>query len=313
MNAGGRHQRQPPPQGILPTDNSRPHTLAGAFSRDLPGRLAAGHGAGQRPAQRRLFATFRYTSGTAYTKCGVSSDENSVLSIENCDRLFPEGLNAQRLPAFKQLDARFTKCFGLGGLDLTGYLDVRNLLNFKNILEVFAANGDIRNDAERGAPSTPISTTSPRSANVNVLRRRLGRGERIDLTFGGRGVPAGCGNWVSSKDGAPAAPNCVYLIRAEERFGNGDHIFTVAEQTARSTRSTTSGRGEHFHTAPRPAGAARASRSTSDPGLPTPGPDRSGGAGTGTEGPRFSQGGRNASLALSAHGDAGGRWRWRWR
>lgn len=39
----------------------------------------------------------------------------------------------------------------------------------------------------------------------------------IDLTFGG------------AVD-RPASPNCVALIRAEQRFGNGDGIFTVAEQ-----------------------------------------------------------------------------------
>ena len=96
-----------------------------------------------------MFTTFRYTSGTAYTKCGESNEEQSVLSIENCVRLFPEGLNTQRLPAFKEINARLTKSFGLGGLDLTGYLDVRNLLNFRNVLQVFAVNGDVRNDQER--------------------------------------------------------------------------------------------------------------------------------------------------------------------
>jgi len=35
---------------------------------------------------------------------------------------------------------------------------------------------------------------------------------------------------VSSKND-PAAANCVYLIRAEERYGNGDHVYTVEEQT----------------------------------------------------------------------------------
>ena len=98
-----------------------------------------------------MFTTFRYTSGTAYTKCGESNEEQSVLSIENCVRLFPEGLNTQRLPAFKEINARLTKGFGLGGLDLTGYLDVRNLLNFRNVLQVFAVNGDVRNDEEREA------------------------------------------------------------------------------------------------------------------------------------------------------------------
>ena len=39
---------------------------------------------------------------------------------------------------------------------------------------------------------------------------------------------------ICAKDGLPAAPNCVYLIRAEERFGNGDHQFTADEQVAAS-------------------------------------------------------------------------------
>ena len=52
----------------------------------------------------------------------------------------------------------------------------------------------------------------------------------MDLTFGGVGDPrTGCGNWVAA-DLRPAAPNCVYLIRAEQRFGDGDHVFTVDEQ-----------------------------------------------------------------------------------
>ncbi len=110
-----------------------------------------------------VFATFRYTSGTAYTKCGVSTEEQSILSIENCVRLFPEGLNTQRLPAFKELNARFTKGFALGGLDMTGYLDVRNMFNFKNVLQVFAVNGDVQNDDERADNLRPISTTWPPS------------------------------------------------------------------------------------------------------------------------------------------------------
>lgn len=52
----------------------------------------------------------------------------------------------------------------------------------------------------------------------------------IDLTFGGAPDPrAGCGAWQTAAN-APASPNCVALIRAEQRFGNGDGIFTVAEQ-----------------------------------------------------------------------------------
>ena len=49
---GGNSGVQPPPQGILPTDDSRPHALTGAFSITLPERLPAGHRGGDHPAQR---------------------------------------------------------------------------------------------------------------------------------------------------------------------------------------------------------------------------------------------------------------------
>jgi hypothetical protein len=50
----------------------------------------------------------------------------------------------------------------------------------------------------------------------------------MNLTFGGAGV-TGCGDWVNASNAA-SVPNCVYLIRAEERYGNGDGIYTVEEQ-----------------------------------------------------------------------------------
>ena len=55
---------------------------------------------------------------------------------------------------------------------------------------------------------------------------------------------------MSSKN-RPAAANCMYLIRAEQRFGDGDGIFTIEEQTsainalydvARGTQQTARGR-----------------------------------------------------------------------
>jgi hypothetical protein len=50
----------------------------------------------------------------------------------------------------------------------------------------------------------------------------------IDLDFGGTGV-AGCANYVTTQlEGG--VPSCIYMRRVEERWGNGDHIFTAAEQ-----------------------------------------------------------------------------------
>jgi carboxypeptidase family protein/TonB-dependent receptor-like protein len=245
---GGINGAQQPPQGILPTDNSRPHALSGAFSITLPGDWKRGSTLGAVLGNVSVFSTFRYTSGTAYTKCGVSNEEQSVLSIENCVRLFDEGINSKRLPSFKELNARLTKSFGLGGLDVTGYLDVRNVLNFKNVLQVFAVNGDIRNNEERNfhLQADLDDLSSERDLNNAVASD----GESLDLSFGGAANPRSqCSEWVSSNN-RPAAANCIYLIRAEERFGNGDHIFTIEEQSNAINALYDAGRGEQEQTAP---------------------------------------------------------------
>jgi hypothetical protein len=220
---GGNNGAQPPPQGILPTDDSRPHALTGAFSVTLPNDFQQGSTAGTILRNVSVFATFRYTSGTAYTKCGESPEEQSILSIENCNRLFPEGLNTQRLSAFKEINARFTKGFALGGLDLTGYLDVRNLLNFRNVLQVFAVNGDVQNDTERAAH---LDADLDDLATERDANNAVGADGAIRLPT----AHEACATWVSGNND-PAAANCMYLIRAEQRYGDGDHVFTIEEQT----------------------------------------------------------------------------------
>jgi hypothetical protein len=242
---GGINGLQPPAQGINPTDNSRPHTVTGAFSLSFPSDWKRGTTLGSVFRNFNVFTTVRYTSGTAYSKCDPkNSAEESILSIENCVISFPEGLNSQRLPSYKELNARFTKSFGLGGLDVTGYLDVRNLLNFRNVIEVFAVNGDTKNDQERAEhlKADLDDLQSERDANSATF---AGDGESIDLTFG----TSGCGSWTTNS-ARPAAANCVYLIRAEERWGDGDHIFTVDEQSRAINALYDAGRGEQEHTAP---------------------------------------------------------------
>ncbi len=242
---GGNNGAQPPPQAILPTDDSRPHALTGAFSVTIPGDFRQGTVVGDILRNVSVFSTFRYTSGSAYSLCGESTEEQSILSIESCRRLFPEGLNTQRLPAFKELNARFTKGFALGGLDLTGYLDVRNLLNFRNVLQVFAVNGNVHNEAERSAN---LNADLEDLATEGEANGALGADGELDLTFGGLvDRRTGCGRWVSSRGGAPAAANCIYLIRAEQRFGDGDGIYTVEEQSAAINALYDVARDEHQH------------------------------------------------------------------
>jgi hypothetical protein len=219
---------QPPPQAILPTDFSRPHTLAAAASLTFPDDWRKGTTLGSVFQSFGVYGTFRYTSGTPYSRCNPGPTDRDVLSGDNCDREFPEGLNGSRIPAFKEFNLRFTKGFALGGLDLTAYLDARNVLNFKNVIQVFAATNDVRNNEELQAELTDDRQEyQDEAAKSGVAVSQDGT---IDLSFGGTPDPrTGCSNWVT-QDGVPAAPNCVALIRTEERYGNGDHLFTADEQ-----------------------------------------------------------------------------------
>jgi hypothetical protein len=215
---------QPPPQAILPTDFSRPHTLSGAFSLNFPGGWHSGSVAGSILQNFGVFALLRYTSGNPYTPCSPTvQGDADVVSGDNCDREFPAPLNSSRLPAFKQLDMRFTKGFGLGGLDITAYLDARNILNFRNIIQVFAAKGDIANSLESG-PNW--------AADSSDLANEADQSGALDAASGSITLPSAhedCASWVTAQS-APAAPNCMALIRSEQRYGNGDGTFDLAEQ-----------------------------------------------------------------------------------
>jgi hypothetical protein len=236
----------PPPQAILPTDFNRPHTLAAAASLTFPSDWREGSTVGSIFQNLGVYATFRYTSGTPYTRCLNTTSDQDRLSGDNCDREFPEGLNQSRLPAFRQLDMRFTKGFSLGGFDVTAYLDARNILNIRNIIQVFDATGDVVNQQEAEAEFTANQDEWLSEAAGNGIT--IAADSAIDLSFGDAPDPrTGCAGWITV-DGDPGSPNCIYMIRTEERFGNGDHIFDVGEQRAASDAMYNLVRGIHNFT-----------------------------------------------------------------
>jgi hypothetical protein len=130
----------------------------------------------------------------------------------------------------------------LAGLAMTGYLDVRNLLNFRNVLQVFAVNGNIRNSVEREA-----------NLRADLLDLRLEGELNGSLDSTGSLLldfpHEDCAGWLSgpTHGGLSASANCIYLIRAEQRYGDGDGIYTVAEQTAAINALYDVARGEHQH------------------------------------------------------------------
>jgi hypothetical protein len=118
-----------------------------------------------------------------------------------------------RFPWTKRIDVRITKAMRAGGRDWTLYADVRNLFDFRNIRALFNETGDVTNLQHR------TSALAPEFANLHAEASGAGAldpdGTTIDLS--------NCGSWNNQV-------NCVTLSRVERRFGDGNGVYTLAEQ-----------------------------------------------------------------------------------
>ena len=201
-----------PPAAIAPWE--RPHSVAAMLAYSAPdARRGLMRGA-------TAWLAFRMSSGAAYQRCGAQFSDDLCPAL---DLPFP----VARLPAFRQLDLRFAKQLGSRPGSARFYVDARNLLNRRNTVRVFAATNTTEDASLRGfVVSNHTSALRDEAADNGLLQ---GDGA-IDLRFGGNGA-GGCAGWVSVQGNA-AAPNCVALVRAEQRFGNGDGIYSDAEQQA---------------------------------------------------------------------------------
>jgi hypothetical protein len=237
VGLNGREER-------FPTLSSRPHSVTGVVAVAVPADWKPGSLAGSILRNVGVYTTFRLASGTPYSSCSaVTGSDNSTLSPNFCSLI--RAVNDSRLPTFKQLDLRLIKHFGPGGR-FAGYLDARNLLNFKNVLAVFAATGEPTNPAE---VATNWSSDSADFSSEAEENGRYGLDGTIDLGLGLPDPRLACATWTD-QIGNPSAPNCVYLIRAEERFGNGDHLFNLAEQRRASEALYRAVRGVQEFTGP---------------------------------------------------------------
>ncbi|MEE8361879.1 MAG: hypothetical protein V3R71_06960, partial [Gemmatimonadales bacterium] len=237
---GGRPQ---PPQAIIPTTQSRPHNLAGSFSLQFPNDWKTGTGVSWLE-NAGMFATFRFASGTAFTRCSGATRTNATrLSNQGGCGGDPAGdINTARLPMLKQFNLRVTKGFGLGGVDVTAYADIRNLFNFTNTLVVYAVTNDINSAVARDDQLSSDLRTFEDEALANGARTANG-----DILL--PGANGACADWVA-QGGTSASPNCMYLIRAEQRYGDGDRIFSVEEQSAASMANFDRTLGAHAFQGP---------------------------------------------------------------
>ncbi len=206
--------RVPPPQAILPTDDNRTHNIVGSVALTLPSDWHKGTTLGSALQDVSVLATFRMVSGLPYTRQenagtgSIAPRQGFGLSATSA-----EPPNASTMPWTRNIDLRFNKGFKVGRTDWTLYADVRNALNFKNVAFLFAETGDVVNEEFR------YQTLSNEFANLSgeaSLNGALRAGDAIDLS--------GCGSWANPV-------NCVMLRRTEERFGDGNGLYTLAEQT----------------------------------------------------------------------------------
>ncbi len=217
----------PPPQAAQPVGYSRPHSLAAQFAFNFPADFQQGSFIGTVMKRVGIFGTARYASGTPYTKCDPTLDDDlNVTSGGTCSNLGGD-FNAARLPAFKNVDLRVTKGFRLGAFDLTAYADARNVFNIENVLAVFSQTGTTESQRYRANLWSTDSATFAQNAKANGIY------DATDASIHLPGSDSECGSWVTT-GASPSPPTCYFYRKGEQRFGNGDGVYTLAEQRAAS-------------------------------------------------------------------------------
>ena len=212
--------------GLTPSD-TRAHSISGALSLFLPTDWQAGTTLGAMGRNVGLYTTFRFASGSPYTRCPAELGNEFLLSGDLCLRSFDGEFNGARIPGVKQLDLRLAKGFPINSTMLNVFMDVRNLFGFDNTHTLYAVTGT----TESAAALAEVQQVEQDSYAQEAWQNGA-------LSFdGGILLPPNteaCANWVN-QGLVPSAPSCVYFIHAEQRYGDGDGTFDVDEQEAAIT------------------------------------------------------------------------------
>jgi hypothetical protein len=197
---------------------SRPHTLSAVVQFHAPRELRSGI-----LARSELWAGFQLASGTSYLTCRFSDGGALTLSDEPCPSATGIGgiaFTHERLPMRKVLDLRFSRALGDAPYAPRFFIDARNLLNFTNVIRAFRDSARV-GIAREGVIAAELAGVSDEAIRNGVYDDATGT---VNLSS-----PGVCAGWVTTQESG-GAPNCVALLRAEARYGNGDGIYTAAEQ-----------------------------------------------------------------------------------
>jgi len=163
-----------------------------AFVRDLSAQLS-----------------LRATSGIAYDPAPINVGLGTITPSSPLNI----ATGSARLPGTKRVDVRLMKAVRAGGRAWTVYADVRNLFNFQNTRAVFDETGSVVNAQHRS------QALAPEYGNLTAEASGSGALEPDGTTIN----LSACSSWVNPV-------NCVVLTRVERRFGDGNGLYSLAEQ-----------------------------------------------------------------------------------
>jgi len=237
------NERLAPPEQPLPTNDNRMHNFVGSMSLTVPADWQKGSTIGTMLRNVGVFATFRALSGLPFTRLrntGAGQTAPAVAFGLTASQVEP--INSSTMPWTKFIDLRVNKGVRLGRADITAFADLRNALNFKNVVSLFAETDDVVNALNRE------SLLSPEFANLRIEATANGR----LLADGAIDLRPSCDGWNKDGAGKLGPVNCVELRRTEARFGDGDGLYTLAEQnTALNSYYDVFAGVQNFYGAPR--------------------------------------------------------------
>ena len=216
-------QPENPPEVLLPLEQSRKHNFSLTSSLAFPVDYMQGSTMGSILSDFGVFAILRLRSGLPFTKL-INTGRGQVgppsfAGLEGRPQSSISNLETGWTTSF---DLRFTKGFQIGrGWNLQAFVDWRNPFDITTNTQVFLETGNTVNEQYREAQLlTALSDT------------RLD-GDALIRDF----------------DIAVESPetdfNKYMLMRAEERWGDGDGIFTVEEQETAFSQGYENGFGQN--------------------------------------------------------------------
>ncbi|HUF11688.1 MAG TPA: carboxypeptidase regulatory-like domain-containing protein [Longimicrobiales bacterium] len=193
------------PEALFPLEQSRTHNFSGTLSLLFPddyGDEAAGL-----LSDVGVFATFSAASGLPYTRLlNQANGQVGPPTFAGLGGTLTEPLGASEMPWERHFDVRVHKGFQVAGTRMRVFADVRNPFDIENTNRIFLETGTAFNDEfRRVALATHLGDQNlDGDSDIDDFN--------IMAEFPGNEL------------------NRYALVKAEERFGDGDGVFTVEEQ-----------------------------------------------------------------------------------